>query len=347
MSVTLTRLRSFVVLARTGSFAKTAKVVARSQPAITDQIRKLEEALAVKLFHRQTRAVRLTAEGEVLFHRTEGILRDLDNVLLDFERVASLEVGEVRVGATPTLACYIAPEIIGSFRRKYPGIRIIFSDQTAAELETQAESRHIDFYFGPKPSPKSNLRFEFVASDGYVIVAPKGHKLAKCGCSDPREIAKYPLLLMCRGTHVRDEIDRFFKKHRLKPECAGEVFNHFTLGGLVEAGCGITVLPRLAYPLIAHPGTVAIDVPDNTFVRALGVATRRDYKPSPAAEAFLANMVPLVKELLTTKTNKRPARTITCRSSHTENLINPRDNSDLTEGRRTLSSPATRRRQFR
>jgi DNA-binding transcriptional LysR family regulator len=306
MSVTLTRLRSFVVLARTGSFAKTAKAVGRSQPAITDQIRKLEEALGVKLFHRQTRAVRLTAEGEVLFHRTEGILRDLDNVLLDIERVASLEVGEVRVGATPTLACYIVPEIIGTFRRKYPGIRVVFSDQTAAELETQVETRQLDFYFGPRPSPKSNLRFQFVAADSYVIVVPKGHKLARRGCSDPHEIAKYPLLLMCRGTYVRDEIDHFFKKHRLKVECAGELSNHFTLGGLVEAGCGITVLPRLAYPVIAHPGTVAIDVPDTNFVRALGVATRRDYKPSPAAEAFIASMIPLVKELLRRKGTPNP-----------------------------------------
>lgn len=155
----------------------------------------------------------------------------------------------------------------------------------------------------------------------------KGHKLAKRGCSDPREIVKYPLLLMCRGTYVRDEIDRFFKKHRLKAECAGELSNHFTLGGLVEAGCGITVLPRLAYPVIAHPGTVAIDVPDANFVRALGVATRRDYKPSPAAEAFLASMVPLVKELL------RRKRTPNLRGSSVAgpiaNLINQNNNSDL------------------
>src|SRR6202000_2073998 len=117
------------------SFDKTAKTVGRSQPAITDQIRTLEEALGVALFHRQTRSVHLTAEGEVLFHRVQGILRDLDALLVDFAKVTALEVGEVRVGATPTLACYIVPEIIGSFRRKFPGIRIIFSDEPAAQLE--------------------------------------------------------------------------------------------------------------------------------------------------------------------------------------------------------------------
>ena len=305
MAITLSRLRSFVELAQNKSFDKTAKAVGRSQPAITDQIQILEETLGVSLFHRQTRSVSLTLEGEALFHRVQGILRDLDDLLLDFAKVAALEVGEVRVGATPTLACYIVPEIIGSFRRKYPGIRIMFSDAPAAQLEADVENRKLDFYFGPKPSSKSALRFQFVAADNYVVVVPKGHKLAKRGPADICELTKYPMLLMCRGTYVRDEIDRFFRKHRLNVDPVGEVSNHFTLGGLVEAGCGITVLPRLAYPVIAHPGTVAIEVPDPDFVRALGVATRRDYKPAPAAEAFLASMIPLVKQLLRKRSGGR------------------------------------------
>ena len=142
--------RSFVELAQNKSFDKTAKAVGRSQPAITDQIRTLEETLGVSLFHRQTRSVSLTLEGEALFHRVQGILRDLDDLLLDFAKVAALEVGEVRVGATPTLACYIVPEIIGSFRRKYPGIRIMFSDAPAAQLEADVENRKARFLFRPE-----------------------------------------------------------------------------------------------------------------------------------------------------------------------------------------------------
>lgn len=298
MAVTLARLRSFVVLAQTRSFEKTAKMVDRSQPAITEQIRSLEEALSVPLFHRQTRSVSLTSEGEVLFSRVEGILQELDNVIRDFARVAALEIGEVRVGATPTLACYILPEIIGSFRKKYPNIRVSFSDETAARLEKMVEDRQLDFYFGAKPPSKSVLRFQIVAEDKYVIVAPRLHPLSKAGCRDIRELTSYPILLMRRGTIVRDETEQFFKKHGLTINPVEEVSNHFTLGGLVEAGCGITLLPRSAHPVIAHPGTVAIDIPDKTFVRVLGVATRADYKPAPAADAFLSVMVPHVKKIL-------------------------------------------------
>ena len=301
MAVTLARLRTFVVLAETKSFEKTAKIVSKSQPAITEQIRTLEEALGVPLFHRQTRSVNLTPEGELLFPRVERILRELDDLLQDFAKVGALETGEVRVGATPTLACYILPEVIGSFRKKYPGIRVVFSDETAARLGKMVEDRQLDFYFGAKPSSRSNLRFQFVGEDRYVIVAPKAHPLAKTGCVDVQQLSDYPILLMCRGTNVRDEIDQFLKKHGLNIKPVEEVSNHFTLGGLVEAGCGITLLPRSAHPVIAHPGTVAVDLPDPSFVRVLGVATRPDYKPAPAADAFLSIMIPLVREILNSR----------------------------------------------
>jgi LysR family transcriptional regulator, carnitine catabolism transcriptional activator len=298
MAVTLARLRTFIVLAQTKSFDKTGKIVNRSQPAITEQIRSLEAALGIPLFHRQTRSVTLTPEGEILYPRVERVLLELDDLLRDFAKVVALETGEVRVGATPTLACYLLPEIIGSFRKRHPGIRVVFSDETAARLEKMVEERQLDFYFGAKPSSRSNLRFQFVAEDKYVIVVPKSHVLAKRGCRKVQQLAQYPMLLMSRGTNVRDHIDDFFKRHGLMIKPIEEVSNHFTLGGLVQAGCGITLLPRAAHPVIAHPGTVAIDIPDPSFVRVLGVATRPDYKPAPAAKAFLSVMIPLVREIL-------------------------------------------------
>ena len=298
MAITLARLRSFMALAETRSFDRTAQMVGRSQPAVTEQIRSLEEALGVVLFHRQTRSVTLTPEGEVLFQRLGLILLELDTLVHDFSKIAALEVGEVRVGATPTLACHILPEVIGSFRKTHQGIRVLFSDQPAARLEDMVESRELDFYFGPKPSSRSLLRFQVVAEDRYVIIAPRDWPLSAAGCHNLEELTRHPILLMARGTIVREEIDRFFKKHGLHIRPVEEVWNHFTLGGLVEAGCGITLLPRSAHPVIAHPGTVAIDIPDPRFVRVLGVATRPDYKPAPAAAAFLSTMIPLVKEIL-------------------------------------------------
>jgi len=298
MSITISRLRTFTVLAATKSFAKTAAIVGRSQPSVTEQIRTLEEAVGVLLFHRQTRSVTVTSEGHLFLERVQNILAELDSLVRDFKKFALLETGEVKVGVTPTLACYILPEVIGTFRKKYPGIRVLCTDEPAARLEKMVEQQDLDFYLGPKPSPQSGLRFRVVAQDPYVIVAPRRHPLVKLGCTDPRELAKYPFLLMRSGTAVRDEIDRFFKRHKLKILPVEEVSNHFTLGGLVEADCGITLLPRSAHPVIAHPGTTIVDIPDPKFIRILGVATRSNYKPGAAAASFLSSMIPLVKRMV-------------------------------------------------
>lgn len=298
MAITLSRLRTFTSLAATRSFAKTAAVVGRSQPSITEQIQTLEAAVGVPLFHRQTRSVALTAEGQIFLERLQTILVSLDALIGDFKKFAALETGEVKVGVTPTLACYVLPEVIGTFRKKYSGIRVICTDEPAARLEKMVEEEELDCYLGPKPSPRSGLRFRPIAQDPYVIVAPRHHPLVKSGCRNPRDLVQFPFLLMRSGTTVRDEINRFFKRHRLRIKPVEEVSNHFTLGGLVEADCGITLLPRSAHPVLAHPGTAIVDIPDSKFIRILGVATRPNYKPNAAASSFLDSMIPLVKKMV-------------------------------------------------
>ncbi len=298
MSITLGRLRSFVVLAETGSFSKTGDIVGRSQPAITAQIRTLEETIGVPLFYRRTRSIELTPEGELLYSRLSRLVNELDELLYDFGQLASLEKGDVRVGATPTLAGYMLPEIIRSFREKYPGIRVHFSDEPTVRLERMVEDRELDFYFGPKPSSGSTLEFRVVAKDEYVVIVPKNHRLATSKSITNKQIENEKLLLMRRDTMVRKEVDAFFARQKITTNAVEEVSNHFTLGGLVQAECGISLLPRTALPLIAHPGVTILTIANTSFSRILGIATRTDYLPSPAATAFMQMMKPLVEEFI-------------------------------------------------
>ena len=298
MPITLGRLRSFVVLAETGSFSKTGDTLGRSQPAVTAQIRTLEETIGVPLFYRRTRSIELTPEGELLYSRLSRLISELDELLYDFGQVAALEKGDVRVGATPTLAGHMLPEIIRSFREKYPGIRVHFSDEPTMRLERMVTDRELDFYFGPKPSPGSTLRFRVVAKDDYVVIVPKNHKLASAKSITKKQIENEKVLLMRRDTIVRKEVDAFFARQKITVKAVEEVSNHFTLGGLVQAECGISLLPRIAVPLVAHPGIAILKIANAKFSRVLGIATRADYVPSPAATAFMAMMEPLVGELI-------------------------------------------------
>lgn len=308
MAITLNRLRTFVVLAKTGSFHRTSDIVGRSQPAVSAQIRSLEDALGVPLFYRKTRSIELTQEGELMFSRVRNILAELDELLDDFRDVASLETGEVRVGATPTMAVYMLPKIIRSYREKHPGIRIHFTDEPTMALERLVVDRKLDFYFGPEPSVKSGLVFSVVARDEYVVVVPEEHELAKSKKVSLKTLEKQRFLLMRSGTMVRKEIDDFFARCNMRIEPVEEVANHFTLGGLVAAECGITMLPSLALPLVGHPGITTLRISDATLHRTLGIATRSDYRPAPAAKAFMNMMVPLVKKRC--KRHRRDAGTV-------------------------------------
>lgn len=296
MTVTLNRLRTFVILAQTSSFQKTSEIVGRSQPAVSSQIRSLEEALGVPLFYRKTRNVMLTQMGELIFTRVGRLLEELDDMLDDLHDVASLETGEVRVGATPTLAGYILPKIIQSFRQKHPGIRVHFTDEPTMTLERLVIDRKLDFYFGPEPSVISGLEFSSVAQDEYVVVTPEKHKLLDEKKVLLKMLEQYPFLSMRSGTKVRREVDNFFARCNLQIEPIEEVSSHFTLGGLVAAECGITLLPYSALSLVGHPGVSFVKISDAMLHRTLGIATRRDYRPAPAATAFMNMMVPLVKK---------------------------------------------------
>lgn len=295
MTITLSRLRSFATLAETGSFRRTSEIIGRSQPALSAQIKSLEDSLGMTLFFRKSRQVSLTPEGEIFLTRISRILSDLDEVIDDFSKMAALEKGEVNVGAAPTLAVYIVPEVIRSFRLSYPKIRVRFSDDNTPRLERMVSEKLLDFYFGPQPPPGSSLLFDVIAEDEYVVVVSDDHELAGNKGVTVKALSKYPWVFMRHGTSVRREVERFLAREKVEVDVVEEVANHFTLGALVAKGFGVSLLPRTAMPLTGHPGITPLPLNGSTLLRTLGVATRPDYVPTPAAKQFMEMVFPLIR----------------------------------------------------
>lgn len=296
MSVTLTQLRSFLALAEKGSFIAASEAIARSQPAVSTQIRNLETALGVPLVYRNNRQVVLTPEGRSFHARLRRTIGELDAIIEDVERIAALETGLISVGAAPTLAVFILPVAVRSFRTTHPGVHVRFSDENTPELERLVMNGDLDFYFGPRPPVSSPLKFRLVAEDEYVALVTADHPLSRRGSVPVEELAQEPWLLMKSGTSMRREVERFIDRHMLQVSIAEEVANHFTLGGMVAAGCGIAILPRTAVPLALQEGVVALRMEGAQLTRELGIANRADYVPSPAASAFIQTAVPLILE---------------------------------------------------
>lgn len=306
MSVKLAQLRSFIALADTKSFHRASELVCRSQPAVSAQIKELEKVLGVSLVFRHNRLVSLTAEGEAFLGHLRRVMRDLDELIGEVGRIAQLESGEVKVGAAPTLAVYILPQVVRGFRAAYPRVRVRFSDENTPQLEKLVDEKVLDFYFGPQPAPSSALRFEPVAEDDYIVLVGSDHPFARRSAVRVEELAGEQWLMLKSGTSVRREVEQFLIKNDLSVQCVEEVANHFTLGGMIANGCGISMLPSTGMPLTSQPDIVALPLADARLTRVIGLAHRHDYMPSPPAQAFIDMMVPLVRKHSTSsKTHNR------------------------------------------
>ena len=121
MTPSLAQIRSFVAIAKSGSFTRAARAVHLSQPALTVQIRQLEQALNVKVLDRNTRSVRLTRVGEELVPVLERLLHELDTVVAEARGLAAMRHGIVHVACLPSFAATILPAAIVAFRAHHPG----------------------------------------------------------------------------------------------------------------------------------------------------------------------------------------------------------------------------------
>ena len=174
----LTKLRSFAAVAAHRSFRKASAQMNLSQPALSAHIRDLEEGFGCSLFHRTTRSVRLTAEGERFLGRVRQALYEIDIGLTELSDHVALRRGRVVVACLPTFAGHILPKAIAVFARKHPLIRIQVYDEIQSALVRRVQNLEADFGIGALPDTFDDLSFAPIFSDPLVAVLPKGHRLA-------------------------------------------------------------------------------------------------------------------------------------------------------------------------
>ena len=134
MNITLRQVRAFVVVARFSSFTRAADLLHLTQPALTVQIRQLEQALGVKLFDRSTRAVELTRTGRELLPVLERLLGEFDAVVVSTREMATMRYGTVRMAALPSVAATVLPPLIARFKQRHPHIRITVRDSVGERI---------------------------------------------------------------------------------------------------------------------------------------------------------------------------------------------------------------------
>jgi DNA-binding transcriptional LysR family regulator len=290
MDVSLRQVRSFLAVARVKSFTGAASVLHVTQPALTVQIRRLEEALGVTLFDRDTRSVELTRVARDLLPPFERALQDFDAAVGSARDIATQARGIVRLAALPSVAAGILPDAILQFRQQRPNVMFDLRDVIAGQVLTLVQSEQVDFGVMGGVIKAVDVETVFEAQDRLHVVYPKGHRVARLKKIKPVALSEFPLILMQRDTSVRAVVDAGFHAAGLIPKATCEAIYMMTAVGMVRAGLGLTILPGSAREIRAEPGLLSKPIDDPRFTRPVSIIKRSGRTLPPMSEAFLEHL---------------------------------------------------------
>jgi len=282
-NLTLKQLRYFEALARQGHFGRAADACAISQPALSMQIKELEETLGTDLFERGPRQVRLTNFGEAFALRVRDILRAVDE-LGDLARASQHRlVGRLRIGVIPTIAPYLLPAIIGNLTRMHEGLEIHVRETLTSKLVHELAEGRLDTAIVALPVSEPSLTEVALFSENFVLVRP-GEDEGK-PVPNREALREMRLLLLEEGHCFRDQALSFCNMHSAVPRELLDGSSLSTLVQMVSAGIGVTLIPEMALGVETRSASVSVARFQSVQPsRTIGMIWR---KTSPLAKQFL------------------------------------------------------------
>lgn len=282
IDITLRKLRYFEALSLTGHFGRAAEACAVSQPALSVQIKELEEMLGMPLFERSPRQVRLTRFGQTFLDRSREILRAVDD-LEDLARTAQGRlVGQLRIGVIPTIAPYLLPDIIKALTHAHDDADIHVRETQTSNLLRELADGRIDTAIVALPISDPNFTEVALFDENFVLVR------AECDAGLPvpngQMLREMRLLLLEEGHCFRDQALSFCNLPSGPPSEMLDGSSLATLVQMVGAGIGVTLIPEMAVPVETGSAPVSIArFSDPQPARRIGMIWR---KKSPLAPVF-------------------------------------------------------------
>ncbi len=283
-------LRIFVEIARRGSFRNAANALHLSEPATSQAVTQLESLIGVKLLDRTTRIVRISEAGSAFLADAERLLDGLDYSIAALKEFASSGRGRVSIACLSSAVYRLLPPVLAEMKIRYPGIDVIFLDDNMRGILQKIDKAECDVAIvSEDPTIKLGLSIPLM-DDAFQVVCRVGHPLASRKKVTGADLKKYEMVLLRRGSGIRDTLDRAFEAKAIQLNVVHETTQVLTLLGLVEAGLGITVLPSLLCPDPAHGAVAVLPLQSPNVQRKLGLIFASGREPSPAAR-LLADVV--------------------------------------------------------
>ena len=290
------QIETFLEVAKLSSFSRAAERRFRTQPAISSQIRSLEEEVGARLLDRSGGRVALTAAGKVFQKYAEETIEQRRVMMVALAEMHRVPRGEIVVAANEGTCLHILPEVFAEFKRQYPNVAVSVKRLEHQKILESLIENSSDF--GVVSMPIKDKRYTVVPihRDELVVITPVNHPLAACPEVALADVAKYPLLLPKLG-RTRDALEALFHEHRLKPIVSMELDSSELTKRFVAANVGIGFIPRsnVAEDVKAKV-LAALKVAEVVLQRDLALVFRTDKALSRAALAFIDIAVKLKTE---------------------------------------------------
>jgi LysR family transcriptional regulator, carnitine catabolism transcriptional activator len=288
MNITLRQLRVFVAVAEAGSFTRAGETLDLPQSSISTQLRELEDALALRLFDRHTRMLRLTEAGQEILPLARKTIADLDSVIGSSEQLRTLGRGRVSIAASSVQAALVMPRMVRQFTDSHAGVKVDIFDVSQDEVLSMVESGAVDFGLGTSFDGRPKLTLRPLWTEAFFAILPPDHPLAKRRELSWKDLSTAPLIGPRRGNPVRAVLDQALGREGISLSWRYEASLPLTIVGMVEGGMGIGILTDSMRRVVGALGLTLRPVARPTVQREVVIVLHVGRSLSPAAESFVA-----------------------------------------------------------
>jgi LysR family hydrogen peroxide-inducible transcriptional activator len=284
--VEIHQLRYFVAVAEEGSFSRAAAKVRVSQPSLSQQIRKLEAEVGQPLFDRLPRSVVLTEAGRCFIDYARQILASIGDARRCVDELKGEVAGRLAVGAIPTIAPYLLPELVVTFQKHYPQVTLEIVEDVTDGVTRRIEAGELDVALASTCQQSPTLRRESLGSEPLLALVSEGHPLAKKTSVEFDDLKSQRFLLLHEMHCLSQQVNHLLEARRLRPEIALAGSQLGTIANMVAAAIGVSIVPQMMVKHHATPGCVSLPFASPVPERELNLLYNPLRFQSKAAAAF-------------------------------------------------------------
>jgi len=295
--LSLDQLHTVVEVVQFGSFSAAARSLNLTQPAVSLQVRELEQRLGVQLIERLGKRAYATAAGAELIQRTHRIEREVEDAIDAMRRRRDGGLARIRIGTGGSILAYLLPPVLRSLRRKHPNIEIVVMTGTTDEMAARVAQNDLDIALVTMPVMERSVSVVVVRSDPMVAVLPPTERNAP-PTLDAATLGRYPLIFDSTGATMHQIARGWFRAAGIEPRAAMEL-GHAAMRNLISAGLGASILPIEAVMGDASTAPVVLRPLDPPVTRTLAIIRRNDKRDEPALTAVHEALLAIQKRRLT------------------------------------------------